>query len=822
MDRTAMLTSKLKVVFLLNVLASSILAAGDEVGLYGKDGGEITLTPDPFSGPLERIVWIHGGDKAIEWEGGLPEAYRQFRGSTSLNKITGEMTITNLDSRFNGVYSSDVNGIQATKKWKLTVLGDEVYGKKGGEITLSPGSLSGSLTRIVWKHGGDKAIELEGGITDAYRQFKGSTSLNKITGEMTITNLDSTFNGVYSSDVNGIQATKKWKLTVLGDEVGLYGKDGGEITLTPGPFSGPLERIVWKHGGDKAIEWEGGITDAYRQFRGSTSLNETTGEMRITNLDSTFNGVYSSDVNGIQATKKWKLTVLGDEVGLYGKDGGEITLTPGPFSGPLERIVWKHGGDKAIEWEGGITDAYRQFRGSTSLNETTGEMRITNLDSTFNGVYSSDVNGIQATKKWKLTVLGDEVYGKDGGEITLTPDPFSGPLYRIVWNRGGDKAIELEGGITDAYRQFKDSTFLDTETGEMTITKLDSTFNGVYSSDVNGIQATKKWKLTVLDPVSKPIIDMKCTKSMCILSCENTATVKVQCAWRKGEEELRQSDGTLKLEKTDDKVGKAYICNCSNPVSFAVSDPVVPFLPGDEVYGKKGGEITLSPGSLSGSLTRIVWKHGDDKAIEWDGGITDAFRQFNGSTTVNEKTGEMRITKLNSTFNGVYSSDVNGIQATIKWKLTVLDPVSKPIIDKNCTESKCELSCKNEATVKVQCAWRNGEEELRQSDGTLKLEKTDDKVGKAYICNCSNPVSFASDQIVAFDPETPVGLILGLLFLIIIIIAIGVIAFIKRKKLMESVQTRCGTRGNSDAANEGGAKEAAPLSTPTNGDKPPN
>ncbi|XP_035248791.1 uncharacterized protein LOC118213757 isoform X22 [Anguilla anguilla] len=815
MDRTAMLTSKLKVVFLLNVLASSILAAGDEVGLYGKDGGEITLTPDPFSGPLERIVWIHGGDKAIEWEGGLPEAYRQFRGSTSLNKITGEMTITNLDSRFNGVYSSDVNGIQATKKWKLTVLGDEVYGKKGGEITLSPGSLSGSLTRIVWKHGGDKAIELEGGITDAYRQFKGSTSLNKITGEMTITNLDSTFNGVYSSDVNGIQATKKWKLTVLGDEVGLYGKDGGEITLTPGPFSGPLERIVWKHGGDKAIEWEGGITDAYRQFRGSTSLNETTGEMRITNLDSTFNGVYSSDVNGIQATKKWKLTVLGDEVGLYGKDGGEITLTPGPFSGPLERIVWKHGGDKAIEWEGGITDAYRQFRGSTSLNETTGEMRITNLDSTFNGVYSSDVNGIQATKKWKLTVLGDEVYGKDGGEITLTPDPFSGPLYRIVWNRGGDKAIELEGGITDAYRQFKDSTFLDTETGEMTITKLDSTFNGVYSSDVNGIQATKKWKLTVLDPVSKPIIDMKCTKSMCILSCENTATVKVQCAWRKGEEELRQSDGTLKLEKTDDKVGKAYICNCSNPVSFAVSDPVVPFLPGDEVYGKKGGEITLSPGSLSGSLTRIVWKHGDDKAIEWDGGITDAFRQFNGSTTVNEKTGEMRITKLNSTFNGVYSSDVNGIQATIKWKLTVLDPVSKPIIDKNCTESKCELSCKNEATVKVQCAWRNGEEELRQSDGTLKLEKTDDKVGKAYICNCSNPVSFASDQIVAFDPETPVGLILGLLFLIIIIIAIGVIAFIKRKKLMESVQTRCGTRvyclGNSDAADEGGAKEAAPL-----------
>ncbi|XP_064175948.1 uncharacterized protein LOC135246413 isoform X6 [Anguilla rostrata] len=322
-----------------------------------------------------------------------------------------------------------------------------------------------------------------------------------------------------------------------------------------------------------------------------------------------------------------------------------------------------------------------------------------------------------------LVAAGDEVYGKKGGEITLSPGSLSGPLERIVWKHGDDKAIEWEAGQTVAYRQFRGSTTLDAKTGEMTITKLDSRFIGLYSSDVNGVQATKRWTLTLLDPVSKPIIVKNCTESKCELSCKNEATVKVQCAWRNGEEELRQSDGTLKLEKTDDKVGKAYICNCSNPVSFAVSDQIVAFDP---------------------------------------------------------------------------------------------DPVSKPIIVKNCTESKCELSCKNEATVKVQCAWRNGEEELRQSDGTLKLEKTDDKVGKAYICNCSNPVSFAvSDQIVAFDPEPPIGLIVGLLFLIIIIIIIGAIAILFKKQLKEFVQTCRGTRvyclGNSDAANEGGAKEAVPL-----------
>lgn len=257
---------------------------------------------------------------------------------------------------------------------------------------------------------------------------------------------------------------------------------------------------------------------------------------------------------------------------------------------------------------------------------------------------------------------------------------------------------------------------------------------------------------------------------------------------------------------------------------------------GDEVYGKRRGAITLTPGSLSRPLERIVWKHGDDKAIEWEGGLPDAYRQFKVSTTLDTKTGEMTITQLDSIFNGDYSADVNGIQATKKWTLTVLDPVSKPIIHKECNESTCVLSCKNDATVKVQYAWRKGEEELRQSDRTLVLEKTDDKVGKAYTCNCSNPVSFAvSDPVVPFPkPKPPVGLIVGLLFLIIIIIISGVFAVIYRKELMAFVQTHRGMRENADdadkdgpkdpqavplkgndaAANEGGAKDTSQRNTP--------
>nr|QRM16888.1 membrane protein ORF71 [Anguillid herpesvirus 1] len=113
MDRTVIL-----VVHLLNLVALTLSQGGSVWGLIGD---QITLTPpDPPTAPIVRIVWKHGDDKAIEFDDTIV-GYRQFVNAT-LNLTSGELTLTNLDSRFAGTYTADINGVKGVRAWKLSVL----------------------------------------------------------------------------------------------------------------------------------------------------------------------------------------------------------------------------------------------------------------------------------------------------------------------------------------------------------------------------------------------------------------------------------------------------------------------------------------------------------------------------------------------------------------------------------------------------------------------------------------------------------------------------------------------------------------------------
>nr|QRM16494.1 membrane protein ORF71 [Anguillid herpesvirus 1] len=113
MDRTVIL-----VVHLLNLVALTLSQGGSVWGLIG---GQITLTPpDPPTAPIVRIVWKHGDDKAIEFDDTIDD-YRQFVNAT-LNITSGELTLTNLDSRFAGTYTADINGVRGVRAWNLSVL----------------------------------------------------------------------------------------------------------------------------------------------------------------------------------------------------------------------------------------------------------------------------------------------------------------------------------------------------------------------------------------------------------------------------------------------------------------------------------------------------------------------------------------------------------------------------------------------------------------------------------------------------------------------------------------------------------------------------
>ncbi|XP_052355519.1 uncharacterized protein LOC118375941 isoform X2 [Oncorhynchus keta] len=94
---------------------------------------------------------------------------------------------------------------------------------------------------------------------------------------------------------------------------------------------------------------------------------------------------------------------------LYHEVGGKLVLTPDKSTVPdsITSIIWKHGKDKVAEWDkdfGGL-DIYGEFKKRTTLDKTTGELRISGLMKTDSGVYSVEFNSKLLDKTYTLSVI---------------------------------------------------------------------------------------------------------------------------------------------------------------------------------------------------------------------------------------------------------------------------------------------------------------------------------------------------------------------------------------------------------------------------------
>lgn len=79
----------------------------------------------------------------------------------------------------------------------------------------------------------------------------------------------------------------------------------------------------------------------------------------------------------------------------------------------------------------------------------------------------------------------------------------------------------------------------------------------------------------------------------------------------------------------------------------------------------------LSPGSVSGTITSVTWKHGPDIAVEWYGEDTIAYRDFKGTVT-RDLTGNTREHRLKQYFSRVFLSYQSRLHVFIKIN-SVLD-----------------------------------------------------------------------------------------------------------------------------------------------------
>lgn len=100
---------------------------------------------------------------------------------------------------------------------------------------------------------------------------------------------------------------------------------------------------------------------------------------------------------------------MSDALYVFAKTNGNVTLQTNITHSVIQEILWKFKGNKVVDWDvnSGLIE-YLQFKGRTSLSETTGDLTISSLQSEDSGAYTADIiiNGKISNANYDLTVIG--------------------------------------------------------------------------------------------------------------------------------------------------------------------------------------------------------------------------------------------------------------------------------------------------------------------------------------------------------------------------------------------------------------------------------
>ncbi len=98
----------------------------------------------------------------------------------------------------------------------------------GETVSFHPPKLKSSVTSITWKQinsGTVKVIEWDiddEGFSIPNPRFRGITTLDEKTGQITITNLKVEHSGIYTIDINSKEQEQRFSLEVMGEKILLY------------------------------------------------------------------------------------------------------------------------------------------------------------------------------------------------------------------------------------------------------------------------------------------------------------------------------------------------------------------------------------------------------------------------------------------------------------------------------------------------------------------------------------------------------------------------------------------------------------------------
>ncbi|XP_051560615.1 T-lymphocyte surface antigen Ly-9 isoform X1 [Myxocyprinus asiaticus] len=207
----------------------------------------------------------------------------------------------------------------------------------------------------------------------------------------------------------------------------------------------------------------------------------------------------------------------------------------------------------------------------------------------------------------------------------------------------------------------------------------------------------------------------------------------------------------------------------------------------DNVQKAVNSEAKFTPlsGSVPAGTSSIIWKHRDNagvvvKVIEWDreeGSTEIPNAKFKSHASLDKNTGELTLKYLQLKHSGVYSTEINSKEQKRHFVLTVLEPVRKPYITKECSRSPpvCHMTCKGDVTSESTITWKNSAgQTLNEQDQNMRLTVTNSSDPDTYYtCTLQNAVSKeTSDPVYGRDlfTDSKAGIVFGIVICLIVVI----------------------------------------------------
>uniref|UniRef100_A0A8C1T4I4 Immunoglobulin domain-containing protein n=1 Tax=Cyprinus carpio TaxID=7962 RepID=A0A8C1T4I4_CYPCA len=402
------------------------------------EGKSVTLNPARKINNDDVIEWLFGDEEQqtliAEINGKAGEIFiydddadERFRDRLELDKTTGSLTINNTRTEHSGVYKLEIRSSSGDSEQTFTVIVrekvEEKLLKRGDSVTLKPDTKIQRDDQILWMFGDqDKLIaQIRGGTVDddVNERFRGRLKLDKMTGSLTITDIEAEHSGLYKlqiiSSSRGILC-KKFKVSIKQRNEEVTAGDPVHLNTALNEIQRDDE-IQWRFGKENSLiaEIKGGTGVTHdvpdERFRDRLELDEKTGDLIIKNSTAEHAGRYKLKIRSSKGNTYRTYTVTIKVRFVEVAAGESVRLNTALTE--IQRgdeIQWRFGKENSLIAEikegTGVTHDVpdERFRDRLELDEKTGDLTIKNSTTKHAGYYKLKISSRKGNTTWKYSV----------------------------------------------------------------------------------------------------------------------------------------------------------------------------------------------------------------------------------------------------------------------------------------------------------------------------------------------------------------------------------------------------------------------------------